>query len=58
MKIDGLDWMEWLHKMREEEYLKRKGLTPLERLRLIGDEAEESIKRLGLKKSPPRKRHE
>ena len=54
MKIDGMDWMEWLHKMREEKYLDRKDLTPLERLRLMGDEAEESIKRLGLKRASPR----
>ena len=58
MKIDGMDWMEWLHKMRKEKYLDRKKLTPLERLRLMGDEVEGSIKRLGLKRTSPRKRHE
>lgn len=43
--------MEWLHKMRKEKYLARNELTLLERLRLMGDEAEGSIKRLGLKRT-------
>lgn len=58
MKIDGMDWMDWLHRMREEKYLERKELSTLERLHLLEDEAEEHIKRLGLKKVPSRKRQQ
>ncbi len=41
MKIDGLDWMDWLHKIRRdlEEERKRKGLSEVEWLGEIQSQA-------------------
>jgi hypothetical protein len=43
MKIDGLDWMDWLHKTRRESEQKRKqlGLSRVEWLRRIEQEADQ-----------------
>jgi hypothetical protein len=43
MKIDGLDWMDWLHKTRRESEQERKrlGLSRVEWLRRIGQEADQ-----------------
>ena len=42
MKIDGLDWMDWLHKIRREseEERKRLGLSRVEWLRRMEREAD------------------
>jgi len=42
MKIDGLDWMEWLHKKREESEneRKRRGISGAEWLKEIRARAE------------------
>lgn len=41
MKIDGLDWMDWLHKIRQdmENQRKRRGESEVEWLREIQSEA-------------------
>ncbi len=41
MKIDGLDWMDWLHKTRaeSEEERKRAGISRLDWLKRIEAEA-------------------
>ncbi len=41
MKIDGLEWMDWLHKTREEseEERKRTGVSRLDWLRRLEEEA-------------------
>jgi hypothetical protein len=46
MKIDGLDWMEWLHKKREESEneRKRRGLSGAEWLKEIRTRAEAYMK--------------
>jgi hypothetical protein len=43
MKIDGLDWMDWLHKTRRESEQERKrlGLSRVEWLRRIENEADQ-----------------
>ena len=43
MKIDGLEWMDWLHKTRQEmeEERKRRGLSEAEWLKEIRVQAEE-----------------
>ena len=43
MKIDGLDWMDWLHKTRRESEQKRKqlGLSRVEWLGRIAQEADQ-----------------
>jgi hypothetical protein len=43
MKIDGLDWMDWLHKTRRESEQERKrlGLSRVEWLKRIEQEAEQ-----------------
>lgn len=51
MKIDGLEWMDWLHKMRaeSEEERRRAGISRLDWLKRIEAEAaavEEEIDRL------------
>ena len=53
MKIEGMDW---LHKIREDEYLDRRELSRDEQLHMMEDESEESIRKLGLKKVSLRKR--
>jgi hypothetical protein len=42
MKIDGLDWMDWLHKIRQEseEERKRLGLSRVEWLERMEQEAD------------------
>ena len=46
MKIDGLDWMEWLHKKREESERerKRRGISGAEWLKEIRARAEAYMK--------------
>ena len=46
MKIDGLDWMEWLHKKREESEIerKRRGISGAEWLKEIRARAEAYMK--------------
>ncbi|MCX6842323.1 MAG: hypothetical protein NTX53_08605 [candidate division WOR-3 bacterium] len=46
MKIDGLDWMEWLHKKREESEneRKRRGISGAEWLKEIRVRAEAYMK--------------
>jgi len=43
MEIDGLDWMDWLHKVRREseEERKRLGLSRVEWLRRMEREADQ-----------------
>jgi hypothetical protein len=43
MKIDGLDWMDWLHKIRREseEERKRLGFSRVDWLRRMEREAED-----------------
>jgi hypothetical protein len=45
MKIEGLDWMDWLHKKRaeEEERRMREGISGAEWLRRISVHAEEVL---------------
>jgi hypothetical protein len=56
MKIDGLDWMEWLHKKREESEneSKRRGISGAEWLKEIRARAEAYMKERepGLRRSP------
>ena len=54
MKIDGLDWMDWLHKTRRESEEKRKqlGLSRLEWLRRIEAEADEIRSKLAARTQP------
>ena len=54
MKIDGLDWMDWLHKTRRESEMKRKqlGLSRLEWLRRIGQEADQIRSEMAAKVQP------
>ena len=42
MKIDGLDWIDWLHRQRErsEAERKRRGISGADWLREIRDQAE------------------
>lgn len=53
MKIDGLEWMDWLHKMREEESEAREkaGMTIAEYLKKAEAESELVIEKHGLKKT-------
>ncbi len=50
MKIDGMDWMDWLHKMRAESEAERKrlGISGVEWLRMAAQEAEEIRRELEL----------
>ena len=54
MKIDGLDWMDWLHKTRRESERERKqlGLSRLEWLRRIGQEADLVLLEMAAKAQP------
>jgi hypothetical protein len=54
MKIDGLDWMDWLHKTRRESEQKRKqlGLSRVEWLRRIGQEADRIRSEMAAKAQP------
>ncbi len=55
MKIDGLDWMEWLHKVRREAEEKRirDGLSVDEWLRQLRTRAAESRARRRSSELPP-----
>ena len=54
MKIDGLDWMDWLHKTRRESEQERKrlGLSRVEWLRKIEREADEIRQEMAAKSQP------
>ena len=54
MKIDGLDWMDWLHKTRRESEQKRKqlGLSRVEWLGRIGQEADQIRSEMAAKAQP------
>jgi len=54
MKIDGLDWMDWLHKTRRESEQKRKqlGFTRVEWLGRIGQEADRIRSEMAAKAQP------
>ena len=54
MKIDGLDWMDWLHKTRRESEQKRKqlGLSRVEWLRRIGQDADQTRSEVAAKAQP------
>ncbi len=54
MKIDGLDWMDWLHKTRRESEQERKrlGLSRVEWLRRIEQEADQIRSELAAKAQP------
>ena len=43
MKIDGMDWLDWLHKTREESEKERRrlGISGVERLRRAEERAAE-----------------
>lgn len=51
MKIDGLEWMDWLHKMREREYesAKNSGKTLNDYMKEAGEEAARISKEQGIK---------
>jgi hypothetical protein len=54
MKIDGLDWMDWLQKTRREYEQKRKqlGLSRVEWLGRIGHEADQIRSEMAAKAQP------
>lgn len=54
MKIDGLDWMDWLHKTRRESEQKRKrlGLSRVEWLGRIGQEVDQIRSEMAAKAQP------
>jgi|WetSurMetagenome_2_1015567.scaffolds.fasta_scaffold1770868_1 hypothetical protein len=54
MRIDGLDWMDWLHKTRRESELKRKqlGLSQMEWLRRVEQEADQIRSEMAAKSQP------
>jgi hypothetical protein len=54
MKINGPEWMDWLHKTRRESEQKRKqlGLSRVEWLRRIEQEAEQIRSELAAKAQP------
>jgi len=54
MKIDGLDWMDWLHKTRRDSEQKRKqlGFSRVEWLRRIGQEADQIRSEMAAKAQP------
>jgi len=54
MKIDGLDWMDWLHKTRRESEQERKrlGLSRVEWLRRIEQEADQIRQEMVTKAQP------
>jgi hypothetical protein len=45
MKIDGMEWMDWLHEMRREEEEKRirEGISMAEWLRRVNAEADAAM---------------
>jgi len=54
MKVDGLDWMDWLHKTRRESEQKRRqlGLSRVEWLRRIEREADQILQEMAAKPQP------
>jgi hypothetical protein len=54
MKIEGLGFMDWLHKIREESEKERKGrnLSGVDWLREIEKEADQIMQEFGAQKSP------
>jgi hypothetical protein len=54
MKIEGLGFMDWLHKIREESEKERKGrnLSGVDWLREIEKEADQIMQEFGVQKSP------
>ena len=56
MKIDGLDWIDWLHKIRadSEAERKRRGISGAEWLEMVVAEVKEIRKRYGLDHKPER----
>lgn len=54
MKIDGLDWMDWLHKVRREfeEERKRLGLSRVEWLKRMESEADQIRAELAARAQP------
>jgi hypothetical protein len=54
MKIDGLDWMDWLHETRRESEQKRKqlGLSRVEWLKRIEQEADQIRSEMAVKAQP------
>lgn len=55
MKIEGMDWMEWLHKMRakEEEKRQREGISLAEWLRRVNEEADVAMADVREHEQPP-----
>jgi len=55
MKIEGLDWLDWLHKIRAESEAerKRRGLTGAEWLRLRRQATQRVLRRKKLKPRVP-----
>ena len=54
MKIDGRDWMDWLHEMRREEEEKRirEGISMAEWLRRVNAEADAAMARIAEREQP------
>lgn len=54
MKIDGLDFMDWLHKIRKEseEERRRRGISGAEWLKEIEKEVSHLLKKQKAKKKP------
>lgn len=50
MKIDGMEWMEWLHKKREQDHeeRERQGISIAEYLRGIEVESKAVAEKLGI----------
>ena len=59
MKIDGLDWMDWLHKKREESERerKRRGISGAEWLKEIRVRAEAFMEERASQDSPVARDH-
>lgn len=55
MKIDGMEWMDWLHKMRAEEEARRQreGLSLAEWLRRVDAEADAAMASVREHDQPP-----
>ena len=55
MKIDGLEWLDWLHKMRAEQEARRRqdGISMVEWLRRVNAEADAVIAGIRENASPP-----
>lgn len=55
MKIDGLEWMDWLHKMRrkEEEKRVREGVSMAEWLRRVNVEADAAMAQVAEREQSP-----